>query len=104
MAGSLCPVELMKQVEEKMYMKVTSVYGLTPLHGVISTVTHFSLYTHRTFLTCFRINDFHFRKFRGYNTMKGYYKNPEATAEVLDKNNFLHSGDLGIRNSSISRG
>ena len=27
MAGSLCPVELMKQVEEKMYMKVTSVYG-----------------------------------------------------------------------------
>ncbi len=27
--GSLCPVELMKQVEEKMYMKVTSVYGLT---------------------------------------------------------------------------
>ena len=29
MAGSLCPVELMKQVEEKMFMKVTSVYGLT---------------------------------------------------------------------------
>ena len=34
---------------------------------------------------------------RGYNTMKGYYKNPEATAEVLDENNFLHSGDLGIK-------
>ena len=29
MAGSLCPVELMKHVEEKMFMKVTSVYGLT---------------------------------------------------------------------------
>ena len=29
MAGALCPVELMKQVEEKMFMKVTSVYGLT---------------------------------------------------------------------------
>lgn len=29
MAGSLCPVELMKRVEEKMFMKVTSVYGLT---------------------------------------------------------------------------
>jgi len=26
MAGSLCPVELMKRVEEKMFMKVTSVY------------------------------------------------------------------------------
>ena len=29
MAGSLCPVELMKQVSEKMYMTITSVYGLT---------------------------------------------------------------------------
>ena len=29
MAGSLCPIELMKQVSEKMYMTITSVYGLT---------------------------------------------------------------------------
>ncbi|NLZ73398.1 MAG: AMP-binding protein, partial [Bacteroidales bacterium] len=29
MAGALCPIELMKRVEEKMFMKVTSVYGLT---------------------------------------------------------------------------
>ena len=29
MAGALCPIELMHQVEEKMFMKVTSVYGLT---------------------------------------------------------------------------
>ncbi len=33
---------------------------------------------------------------RGYNVMKGYYKNPEATAAVIDKNGFLHSGDLGV--------
>ena len=34
---------------------------------------------------------------KGPGVMTCYYKNPEATAEVLDENNFLHSGDLGIK-------
>ena len=37
---------------------------------------------------------------RGYNVMKGYYKNPQATAECIDKDGFLHSGDLGVRDEN----
>ena len=32
---------------------------------------------------------------RGFNNMKGYYKMPEATAKTIDKQNWVHSGDLG---------
>jgi len=33
---------------------------------------------------------------RGYNIMKGYYNNPEATAQAIDREGWLHSGDLGV--------
>ncbi len=33
--------------------------------------------------------------FRGYHLMKGYYRDPEATAQALDSHGWLHSGDLG---------
>ena len=32
---------------------------------------------------------------RGFNTMKGYYKMPEQTAQCIDANGWLHSGDIG---------
>ncbi len=115
MAGSLCPVELMKQVQEKMYMKVTSVYGLTETSPGMTQTRIDDPFEVR----CTTVGrEFEFTEVkvldpetgaecpvgvqgemcnRGYNTMKGYYKNPEATAEVIDSNQFLHSGDLGIQ-------
>ena len=34
---------------------------------------------------------------RGYNTMKGYYKMPDATAETVDAEGWLHSGDIAMK-------
>jgi fatty-acyl-CoA synthase len=36
---------------------------------------------------------------RGYNSMKGYYKMDEATAQCIDQKGWLHSGDLGVRDA-----
>lgn len=114
MAGSLCPIELMRRVEEKMHLRVTSVYGLTESSPGMSQ-TRIDDPDEVRYTTVGRDYEFVDVKVldpetnmevpagtqgemccKGFNVMKGYYKNPKATAEVIDENGYLHSGDLGV--------
>ena len=118
MAGALCPIELMRQVNEKMFMDITSVYGMTETSpGMTQTrvddtfevrcstvgreyeFTEVVVLDPETGLEC-PVDVQGEICCRGYNVMKGYYKNPEATAQVIDKNGFMHSGDLGIKDAN----
>jgi len=113
MAGSRCPESLMRQVTEKMNMKeIVSVYGLTEASpGCTMTKT-----TDTIDQRCNTVGTpFPFVETkvvdpetgeevptgvqgefcaRGYNIMKGYYNMDEETAKVIDKDGFLHTGDL----------
>ncbi len=116
MAGSPCPISTMKDVVEKMNMKeITIVYGQTEASpGCTMSSTDDSIEVRvgtvgrpLPEIECKIVNpetgeecpDEVTGEFvaRGYNLMKGYYKMPEATAAAIDKDGWLHTGDLACR-------
>lgn len=115
MAGSVCPIEVMKRVVKDMNLtEITSVYGQTesspgitqsrtddPVELRVATVgralpgaevkivdieTGAALPPGKQGELCAR----------GYMVMKGYYKMPEETAKVIDSDGWLHTGDLAV--------
>ncbi len=116
MAGSNCPADLMKKATEVMNMKeIVSVYGQTEASPGCTMSSYYDSLTVRTEtvgsafanveckiidpetgLECPNGTNGEFVA-RGYNIMKGYYKMPTATAETIDQNGWLHTGDLACK-------
>lgn len=115
MAGSPCPIEVMKKVNVLMNMRdIVIVYGQTELSpGVTMTTVDDPLEKRvgtvgRAFPhTEIKIIDPNTKRIlprgevgeicaRGYMSMKCYYNNPSATRATLDANGWLYTGDLGV--------
>ncbi len=119
MAGSPCPMEVMRRVIDDMHAgEVTIAYGLTesspvmtqtrtddPIEVKVGTVgrelpgVEVSVRDPETNEEC-PIDVQGELCCRGYNVMKGYYRMPEATAKCIDSMGWLHSGDLGVKDAN----
>ena len=115
MAGSPCPVEVMKQVIDRMGMSEVSIcYGMTETSPV-STQTRVDDSVERRVATVGRAGPHVEVKVvdpatgravprgtpgelctRGYSVMLGYWRQPDKTAEAIDAARWMHTGDLAV--------
>ncbi|MBN2813801.1 MAG: AMP-binding protein [Bacteroidales bacterium] len=116
MAGALCPIETMNQVMTRMNCRdLIIVYGLTESSPGMTATRITDPPEIRATTVGINYPGVEVKIFdpetgkesppevqgeiccRGYNVMKGYYNNPEATARAIDKDGWLHSGDLAVK-------
>ena len=115
MAGSPCPIEVMRQVVEHMNMsEVTIAYGMTETSPV-STQTSADDLLEKRVTTVGRVHPHVEIRIvnpetgqavprgtggefltRGYSVMLGYWNDPERTAEAIDADGWMHTGDLAV--------
>lgn len=114
MAGSPCPIEVMKKVVSLMHMEqVTIAYGMTetspvsfqshvddPLEKRVSTVgrihPHVEVKVVDAEGNTVPVGERGELCTRGYSVMKGYWEDEEKTAEAIDADGWMHTGDLGV--------
>jgi fatty-acyl-CoA synthase len=115
MAGSNCPIEVMKKVNSDMHAsEITIAYGQTESSPVITQTRTDDALELRVATVGRSLPDVETKIVdietnetlppgkqgelctRGYHVMKGYYKMPEETARAIDSENWLHTGDLAI--------
>ena len=115
MAGSPCPVEVMKQCVDRMHMRdVTICYGMTETSPVSTQTLPDDTLDHRTATvgrahphveiriadpesgaTLERGQPGEFCT-RGYSVMQGYWNDADKTAEAIDADGWMHTGDLAV--------
>ncbi|TXT28873.1 MAG: fatty-acyl-CoA synthase [Rhodocyclaceae bacterium] len=114
MAGSPCPVEVMKKVIDQMHMaQVTIAYGMTetspvsfqsscddPVDRRVSTVGRIQPHVECKVVDADGSTVARGEKgellVRGYSVMQGYWGDAERTAEAIDAGGWMHTGDLGV--------
>ncbi len=112
MAGSPCPIEVMKKVQKDMNMsEVTIAYGMTetspvsfqssvdtPLDKRVSSVgrvqPHLEVRIVDETGDIVPVGEQGELQTRGYSVMQGYWDDPEKTAEAIDAEGWMHTGDL----------